>query len=377
MKKIVLLFIISLIISISGYSQTQKRTSAYMYNKNGQLDKAQVAINEAILDPKTSIDAKTWMYRGIIYYNISTSPLPAFQALDTNAAMVSYQSFMKAKELDVKGEYTGEITPYLNNLTNEFYRIGGTSFQSGDYNTAISNFQTAFNIAETIGKFDTVAAFNIGMCGVLSDQPQIAAEYLKKCVDVNFQDPRIYMFYNRAAKQLGDTTLAFAIVEQGRVRFPDELSLMLEQAQLYLETNQKEKLLNSLLVAVKSDPENANLYFLIGKSYDDLKDIKLAEQYYLKAAELNPGFFEAFYNLGAIYVNIAADFQAQANDLPLNETTKYDQLTTQANEQLAIAVPYLESALNISPDDQPTILALKEAYARLKMNDKLQKLNEK
>lgn len=375
MKRTVILFVISLIISFSGYSQTAKRTSAYMYNKNGQLDKAVESINEAILNEKTSQDAKTWMYRGEIYYNISTSPLPAYQALDTNAALVSYQSFMKAKEYDAKGQYSEEIAPYLNGLVNEFYRLGGVSFQESNYNNAIDNFEIAFNIASSLGKFDTIAAFNIGMSGVLSEQPKVAAEYLKKCVDVQFDDPRIYMFYNRAAKQLGDTTLAFQVVELGRERYPEDLSILLEQAQLYLETDQKEELLTSLQEAVKADPNNATLYFLMGKSYDDLKNVELAEKNYKKAAELNPDFFEAYYNMGAIYVNKAAEMQAEANDLPLNETAKYNELTEEANKNLAIAVPYLENALQIRPDDQPTILALKEAYGRLKMNDKLQKLN--
>lgn len=346
-----------------------------MYNKNGQLDKAVESINEAILNEKTSQDAKTWMYRGEIYYNISTSPLPAYQALDTNAALVSYQSFMKAKEYDAKGQYSEEIAPYLNGLVNEFYRLGGVSFQESNYNNAIDNFEIAFNIASSLGKFDTIAAFNIGMSGVLSEQPKVAAEYLKKCVDVQFDDPRIYMFYNRAAKQLGDTTLAFQVVELGRERYPEDLSILLEQAQLYLETDQKEELLTSLQEAVKADPNNATLYFLMGKSYDDLKNVELAEKNYKKAAELNPDFFEAYYNMGAIYVNKAAEMQAEANDLPLNETAKYNELTEEANKNLAIAVPYLENALQIRPDDQPTILALKEAYGRLKMNDKLQKLN--
>jgi tetratricopeptide (TPR) repeat protein len=375
MKKIVILLVFSVIIGVSGYSQTAKRTSAYMYNKNGQLDKAMESINEAILNEKTSMDPKTWMYRGIIYYNISTSPLPAYHALDTNAALVSYQSFQKAKEYDAKGTYTVEIEPYLNGLTNEFYRIGGESFQESDYNAAIENFKLAFQVSESLGKFDTIAAFNIGMSGVLSEQPTVASEYLKKCIDVDFKDPRIYIYYSRAAKQLGDTTLAFQIVNFGRERFPDDLSILLEQAQLYLETDQKEELLSSLQKAVVADPENATLYFLMGKSYDDLKELELAEKNYQKAAELNPDFFEAFYNLGAIYVNKAAELQSEANDLPLNETTKYNQLTEEANKNLGIAVPYLENALQIRPDDEPTIIALKEAYGRLKMNDKLQKLN--
>jgi len=75
-------------------------------------------------------------------------------------------------------------------------------------------------------------------------------------------------------------------------------------------------------------------------------------------------------------VNKASELQAEANDLPLNEVDKYSELTENANKELEKAVPYLEKSLELKPDDEPTLIALKEAYARLKMNDKLQELNK-
>ncbi len=152
---------------------------------------------------------------------------------------------------------------------------------------------------------------------------------------------------------------------------------MLEQAQIYLERGENEKLQKSLLEAIEQDPSNANLYFLLGKTYDDTGNTENAEKYYTKATEVNPKFFEAYYNIGAIYVNKAASLQAEANDLPLDQINKYNELTEKANENLAKAVPFLEKSLEINPEDAPTIAALKEAYARLKMNDKLKELNEK
>ena len=81
MKKIlVTISLIAFVFSI-GLGQTNKRTSAYMYNKNKQYDKAKEAIDEAILHPKTENDAKTWMYRGIIYYNIAMSEDEQVKAL--------------------------------------------------------------------------------------------------------------------------------------------------------------------------------------------------------------------------------------------------------------------------------------------------------
>ena len=63
-----ILLSVSIFICLGSYAQKNKRTSAYMYNKNKQYDKAIVAINEAIVHPKTINDAKTWVYRGNIYY---------------------------------------------------------------------------------------------------------------------------------------------------------------------------------------------------------------------------------------------------------------------------------------------------------------------
>jgi tetratricopeptide (TPR) repeat protein len=377
MRRLLILIGLSLLISIGGYSQSSKRTSAYMYMQNGQLDKAKESIDEAVQHEKTMTDAKTWLYRGEIYYEIARSPLEIYKNLDANAPMVAYESLLKAKEFDVKGKYEKDISLYMGNLTQVFYNTGNTAYQAGDYLKAIQEFQVAYDIADQNGALDTIAAYYIGMCGVLAEKPEIASEYLSKCVEAQFDDPNIYRFYNRAVKQMGDTARAIEIINEGRERYPEELDLLLELAQIYLEQGKKEELLTSLLEAVEADPTNSNLYFLIGKTYDDKGETVQAEEYYKKAAEVKPDFFEAYYNIGAIYVNKAAELQAQANDLPLDQTEKYNELSDQALANLELAVPYLEKSLEIRPDDQPTIYALKEAYARLKMDDKLKDLNNR
>lgn len=366
-----------MLINVSGLAQSSKRTSAYMYMQNGQLDKAKESIDEAILHEKTMEDPKTWLYRGEIYYSIATSPLEIYKDLDPNSHMVAYESLLKANEYDVKGRYKKDIALYMGNLTQVFYNVGNTAYQAGDYEQAIEDFKIAYDISESNERLDTIAAYYIGMCAVLAEKPDIAAEYLEICVNAQFDDPNIYRFYNRAIKQQGDTARAIEIIREGRERYPDELELLLEEAQIYLEMGKKEELLVSLVQAVEADPENANLYFLIGKTYDDMDSLVMAEKYYKKAAEVQPDFFEAYYNIGAIYVNKAAEFQRQANDLPLDAVDEYNALNDQASENLKLAVPWLEKSLEVRPDDQPTILALKEAYSRLKMNDKLQELNER
>ncbi len=375
MKRFALLLSLSMILSF-GFAQSFERTSAYNYNKDGKLDKAKIAIDKACVHEKTMANAKTWLYKGMIYYNIAASPLPAYNALDTNAAVVAYEALTKAKDLDEKGKLTDDINGQLQNLINIFYSKGGEKFQDNNYAGAISDFVNAFSISEQAGIFDTIAAFNIGMAGVMSDNPEIASEYLQKCVEVNFDDPRVYMFYNRSVKQLGDTVRALEILKIGREKFPNELSLLLETAQIFLEKGETDKLQSILHTAIEKDSTNANLFFLLGKTYDDKGDFANAEKYYKEAAVVNPSFFEAYYNIGAIYVNKAAELQIEANDLPLDKMKEYDILIAEADENLKLALPWLEKSMELNPHDTFTKTALKEAYARLKMNDKLEELKK-
>jgi len=372
-----ILLSVSIFICLGSYAQKNKRTSAYMYNKNKQYDKAIVAINEAIVHPKTINDAKTWVYRGNIYYNIAIDTSAAVRNLAPDAAEIAVQSFAKAKELDVDGDFTGEMSMYLLNLTNIFYQKGSDGFTDSDFESALINFKQAFDIAQLEGKFDTIAAFNIGMSAIYSDDPTVAIEYLQKCVDVKFMDPRVYLFYSRAEKQLGDTTRAFEVLTLGREYFPNESSLQLEEAQLYLETGENDKLVNSLKESIAADPSNANLYRVIGQTYENIGDDDLAIESYTKAIELNPDFGDAIFNLGAIYVNRASTLYTEANNLPFEEDKKYQKLKGEADADLHLALPYLEKSLELNPGDKVIIAALKEAYANLKMNDKLKELMDK
>lgn len=348
-----------------------------MYNKNKQYDKAMEAIDEAVKHPKTESDPKTWMYRGIIYYNIANDTAKDVNSLSPDAADIAVESFAKSKELDTKGTYDGQITLYLTNLTNIFYQRGANGFQTADWDGAIKNFAQAFEISQMDERFDTIAAFNVGMSAIHGEQPEVAAEYMKKCVEAGFGDPRVYMYYSRAEKQLGDTTKAFEILAKGREVFPKENSLQLEEAQLYLETGTYDKLVASLEEAIAANPTNTTLYFVLGQTFENIDDTESALATYQKAIEIDPTYGDAIFNIGAIYVNRASALYAEANDLPYEETKKYEELKGKADENLHQALPYLEKSLELNPDDSIVINALKEAYANLRMNDKLKELSDK
>jgi len=397
MRKIVVTLLVSLIVTTGIYAQKSKRTSAYNYNKEFdnkiemyKLKKDQKSLEEAkaalklakenieptITHEKTMNDPKTWLYRGIIYYNDARLPidLDTLGKINMESAMTSFESLKKAKEIDAKKRYETDIDLYLQNLYNLFFSQGATSFNNKDHALAKSELKYAFLVQQLKGTFDTTAAFYVGLVSFMDKDADNTIDYMKKCDEVSFKDPRIYIYWNRALKMKGDTTAAIQVIQKARVKYPEELQILLEEAQIYLEKGENEKLKTSLLQAVKKDSNNANLWFLLGKTYDDDGEKVKAEEYYTKAIEANPDFFEAYYNIGAIYNNKASELMKEANDLPLEESAKYDKLILEANGYLEKAVPWLEKALKIKPDDTYTLHALKEAYTKLKQYDKAKAL---
>ncbi|MBS4057567.1 MAG: tetratricopeptide repeat protein, partial [Bacteroidales bacterium] len=145
---------------------------------------------------------------------------------------------------------------------------------------------------------------------------------------------------------------------------------------------QGEKVIDDLKDLVVRDPSNYSIFFVLGTIYGDetdsvLYNSKVAEDYYLKAIEINPEYYDAIYNLGALYINESNKIQVKANDLPLSDTKSYEKYTEQANVIIRKALPYLEKANELMPNNEETITVLKTIYVRFKMDDKLKALTGK
>jgi hypothetical protein len=77
--------------------------------------------------------------------------------------------------------------------------------------------------------------------------------------------------------------------------------------------------------------------------------------------------FDTQYGLGAAYINKAADMFKAANEIM--DVKKYSDAVDQANLVYAKALPYMERALELKPDDTYAMGSLQELYYRLKTKD--------
>jgi adenylosuccinate synthase len=85
--------------------------------------------------------------------------------------------------------------------------------------------------------------------------------------------------------------------------------------------------------------------------------------------------YDTQYGLGAAYINKAADMFIKANEIM--DVKKYSDAIDIANSVYAKALPYMEKALELKPDDVYAMRSLKELYYRLKYTDKYNAIKAK
>ena len=144
-----------------------------------------------------------------------------------------------------------------------------------------------------------------------------------------------------------------------------------------MNSNRVDDALRYLDIAIEQDPKNASYFFARGTLYDKLQKPEEAIASYMKAIEYKEDYFDAYYNLGAVYYNKGVKQIDVANAVPSNQPEKYEVEKEKADIEFKKAIPYMEKAHEVNPTDKFTMESLKTLYYRLKMLDKHAEIVEK
>jgi tetratricopeptide (TPR) repeat protein len=390
MKRNLILFTLIMLVSVAFAQLKKDRTAAYNAWQKPDLVKAKEAIDKAIAYPEAATDAKVWYYRGCIYLDIQISPAKAVLAPD--ALNVAYEAYTKAKELDTKEDFKTEITSKLSQISGEFFNEGIAQFQLNNYDGAIPYFDKAINISKANHVIDTLANYASALCyekkaaadTAFLDKAIAKYQYL---VDIKMKDPFTYTTLATLYKDKGDVEKATSILDQAKTLYPGNSDIIITEANIYISTNNHAKAVSSLMIAKEKEPKNVSVLYAIGVTYDLLKnDTRLPEEErmkyfnaavdgYKETIAVDPNYFDALFNLGAIYYNKGGEVINEANKLPINETAKYENMLKEGNNYLKEAFPYLEKCRRIQCEDKGTINSLKEIYTRLQMIENLKLLD--
>ncbi len=381
MKRIIGLALLFMMAGAFNQGQAQKRNvqTAYNFLKFEQFDKAKGPIDEAAVHETTLMDEKTWYYRGLIYMGLAQNE--NFAGKYPDALDEAYKSFAKAKEIAPKGEFQLETTQNLKALATGFFNLGAQEYNQEKYGEAVKNFDRAITANKSLGiaEGDSINLFAY-LYGAYAAEKMGALDVAKKgymkLIDLKYNDPKIYLFLAGIYKQEKNMEKAVETITLGRQVHPADNSLIIEELNFYLSSGKDKEALERIQIAIQADPKNENLYFAKGSLLDKTGDQEGASKAYKQAIELKPDYFDAYYNLGAMYFNQAAEMVNEANKIPPSKAKEYDAAKIKFEAKFVEAKPFLEKAHELNATDRNTMLSLKQLYARTGETEKYTRINK-
>lgn len=386
------------------------------------LEKKLEKSNEAIQNPKKNIESKTWLTRGEILiqiYNVHLDfirkDMPANQVklffkepnetrqlgngveeyvydritvtltnglvsdwvetnkIHENPLPEAKEALKKAMELDTDGKLKDKIVENLRLLKNALETEAILKYGKKDFATSYNSFKNILEINDwpvMEGTIDTVIYYSTGRAANELGNYEEAAAMFQKAIDLNFNDPFLYVFATETNFAKGDTAKGLEILKQGFEKYPENASIQIELINYYLLRNEGEKALEYLQIAKDNDPENVSFIFAEGTIYDKMGRTEDAIAAYQKCLDINPEYFNANYNMSVVHFNKAVKIQEECQKI--EDVKKYEECLKGSAVELNAAIPYMEKAKEVGVGQQKcdAMSTLKTLYYRTQQEEK-------
>lgn len=346
------------------------------------LTTAKTAIDKAAANAKTATLAQTYAIKGAIYASlaaqdtVTTTSQPLFDTAE--------EALKKAKELDVKNEFTKYITNGNISLSQWMLNKGVKEYREKKYDLAYKSFDYYRQVLPE----DTNAIYYTALSASASGNYPAAITNYKKLTTTNFSQNAV-AFFDLSSIYLvtKDTLSALKTVSDGIEKYPTSSELRKREIEISLQTGRQQEVVGKIQTAISNDPKNKNLYYYagltqgqfaeaVGKEIKSTKDpvkkaalqkqkieyFGKAAEMYTKALEIDPNFFEALLNMGYVTISPAIDMYNAANQIPGNKQKEYDAAIAKSKEQFELAKPYLIKSAELQPNSIDALNNLKMYY---------------
>ncbi|WP_400190899.1 tetratricopeptide repeat protein [Hymenobacter sp. B81] len=359
MKKTFLTIVAALVLQ-GAMAQNSAVTNAIIMQKQGTLDKARVEIDKAVAHPKTSGKAKTWYTRGEIYEGIAQSPIYGKTLSPGEGNKVAFESYQKAIEVEGKdSDYAKQALQRMDGLYGVALNTGVESYNAQKYDEALAAYQMAHRIKPQ----DTTALLYSAYAAEAKQDFGQAKENYGKLLAINYKSPQMYSRLLQIARQEKNEAEATKIVQQALQAYPNNKAFLLEDLNATLNSGRGTEAIDKIQKVIAADPNNSNLYSVLGSVYEQNKQPEQALAAHKKAVELDPKNFDSQYNLGVYYFNKGAEIYKAVNKMDLKTyQTKGKKMEADGKKFMEQAIPYFETAIQLNPEDRSVKSALQKAY---------------
>ena len=335
---------------------------------------------ETALHPKTANDPKMWYYRGLTFLKVSAMDNELSEKYP-NAMDLAFEGFTNAIKTDTKNKVTKLAEGNLLNVAIGFYNEGYVAYNAKDYTTAYTAFEKALPLmkydkddllkrnnltSEVLEQMMAYSAMNNG-----EDEKAILA--LNNLVNNGSTDPAIYTNLANLQMKTGDTTTALATISDGKEMNEGNADLTNLELNTYLRLGRSKELIEKLNAAIETDPSNTLYYQARGDAFERFGDTEKALDDYAKCIEIDPEYYDAYYNRGALYLNkIGAIVEELDGEYKPSVIQAKEVEISQWYEKAIVEFETVFKGNDDMPVEEKVSLAgtMKKIYARLEKMDK-------
>jgi len=353
MKKTTLLLLPML---FAGFLANAQVGLASVNLQEGKLDKAKEAIDKALQNEKDAKKSKSWFTKGEVYAAIAGSPLKMFYDLDKKASRTAYDAYKKAMELEPekKGYYKDAETSIKGRLYNSAINQGVNLYKEKDFNNSLG----ALDVAIESNPTDTTAIYyasGIAWEAKIYEKFIAYAENMSKMKfskgtqkSNSLQLAYLYMGEKK------DFAKAAAILEKGIAESPKELQFWQMLGEIYETQDDKDKTIEFYKRAMVQFPSEVAYQRATGVAY------------FNKAVAVNKEITKK---------KEAEGLTGQLKDPKKQQKAK--EYNDMVDAELKKAIPYLEKADQLKPNDFDVMDLLRTIYEALGMKEKKAEMDKK
>lgn len=391
--------IIALALSVSAFSFSQKKElkTADKAISNKNYAEAKAALND-VTPMLSNLDDKLKAQ----YHYLNAAALYAGGA----GSMSDIDAALKSLD-NVKGNFVSESSELKQTMVNGILAQGNKYYESKDFSSSSQYFEKAYRLSTKDTMFLYYAAATainvkdydraltiyeeLKQLGYTGIEKQYYATNVEtgeeEALDKSTRDlyvkakshnnpgeriteskkPEIVRNIALIYVNSGDNEKALGAIKDARQENPEDINLILTEANIYYQTGRVDEFKTLLEKATEMDPNNSELQYNLGVISSDSGQPDQAKAYYEKAIQLNPEYINAYINLSALILSKEEPIITEMNGLGSSkkDDLRYDELRNQRLDLYREAVPYLTKALEIDAENLSAAKTLMNIYSIL------------
>ena len=411
------LLVAALTFTMVGFAQKNEIKDAEKALKEGDAAAAQTAIETAsgtIASADEKTQAQYYFTKGKIYSDLAKKG-------NNDAFEKSATSFKKVIEIEEKSgkqKYTGETNQYMASLTADLvnsavsdngnqkfkeaaeklymsytlspkdtsylYYAAGSAVNGGHYEMALDYYnklqEVGYDGGGVVYKATNVASGEVEEMDKLQRDLMVKSGGYTDPIDEKTPSKKAEIVKNTALiyTQLGQDEKALEAYQAARKNDPEDVNLILNEANLYFNQGDKAKFKELMAEAIALAPDNPDLHYNVGVISMEQENYEDARASYKKAIEIDPKYTNAYLNLSTTYVNEGNALIDEMNSLGNSraDIARYDELKSKKDALFSLGADVLEEALKNNPTSENIMIQLKNIYGAMGDNENFLKMKK-